>query len=669
MKESFEPRAVDATEETPAKLGFPEARRFEAALERLEGASRAGKALHQTGVYDAAVRLLKHPEGVPVLASLAHRFEAAGVFAGTDWDHPGQLQARLVRHALTGEPRTVAIEAMSELRFVAIAREGGHGEVDAEAATDFLKEILALNLDLLFDRATESTRMADAALRDAVSRLAAHIADFLPASELYGKVIDEIEAILQQRPIQVGDVKAMITRMVMAQHEGHRLEGSAADRAHRLSAALFAPTALSAGDPGIDAYAQALAEATPEALRLEALSSASLMHETGLVSDYHAVLLRYLRDEAPDLLADAMGLGETGRQCLIRFRALVFALIDRGIFPATSQGIYGLARLLDAGVLYFHPVVPGLWRQMGLRLAPEVRSHLTGALGPAADPEAHLLAGILNVLGQPLGVGQGNNPTCQSARAIALFAQNSPDYLLQLMCWAARDGEIGMIFEGDAISSRDLEAGLLQQLDIRLDPVSLLLVPHLDRIYAEMGRRVIGREEDGHQWINPEFHGWWVNRGCRTALDPVSRKVTDFAGFVRHFYATYHPDYNRDQPVIHPQPAGIASTSALGTHIGWHAISIQRLDRGAADGEVRVYFHNPNNEKRQEWGDGIVTSIQGHGELPGESSLPVAEFVSRLYLFHYDPLEEGDPESVPQAEVDRIEALAKASWAADLEWL
>lgn len=663
------PQDAAATATAENRKSALERRRFETCLERLENSSRAAKLMHQGPVLEAAVRLMKAPGGLDDLLELAPRFDRAGVFQGTDWAHPAQLQTRLARHSLLGQPHTVAIEALSELRFLAVA-EGtyAHPEIDAGSAREFLTELLALNLDLLFDRSTEATRTRELSLREAVGHLANYVSQRLHAPELYGKVVEEIEAILQQRPIQVADVKAMITRLSTIQYGRPLLEGPAADKANRMAAALFAPTPLTAGDPGVEAYAEQLAAATNDALRHEALASASLMHETGLVSDYHAVLLRHLSRAAPELLSDAMGLSDAGRQSLLCFRDIVFALIEHGIYPQTAQGIHGLARMLESGILFFHPVVPGLWRQIQLELAPEVRELLTSIFGTVPGPECHLLAGTLSVLGQPLGVGQGNNPTCQAARAMALFAQNSPDYLLQLICWAARDGEIIMMFEGQAISSRNLKAGLLQQLDPRLDPVSLVLVPHLDRIYAEMGRRVAGRSEDGHRWINPAFHGWWVNRGCRTALDLMTGNVQDFEGFVRHFYATYHPLYNRHQPVIHPQPAGIASTTALGAHTGWHAIAIQRLDLDAPDGEMRVYFHNPNNEKRQEWGDGIVTSIQGHGERPGESSLPVAEFVSRLYLFHYDPLEEGDPASVPPEEVEKIAGLARSSWASGLKW-
>lgn len=76
------------------------------------------------------------------------------------------------------------------------------------------------------------------------------------------------------------------------------------------------------------------------------------------------------------------------------------------------------------------------------------------AFGTAVPAEALLLEGVLCMLGQPLGVGQGNNPTCQSARALSMWAYNDPDYLLQMVTWAARDDEIIMHFEASQFRHR-----------------------------------------------------------------------------------------------------------------------------------------------------------------------------------------------------------------------
>ncbi len=139
---------------------------------------------------------------------------------------------------------------------------------------------------------------------------------------------------------------------------------------------------------------------------------------------------------------------------------MIRALIDAVAHPATAQGVYGLALLLERGILYQPPLAPALWRQLGLLLSDNARQRLRLAYGDATTPEARLVEGVLCMLGLPLGVGQGNNPTCQSARALSMWAYNDPDYLLQMVTWAARDDEIVMHFEGQPISSNTSGAGL-----------------------------------------------------------------------------------------------------------------------------------------------------------------------------------------------------------------
>ncbi len=400
------------------------------------------------------------------------------------------------------------------------------------------------------------------------------------------------------------------------------------------------------------------------ALQYEATGFARAMHDTGLVSPYHAELLRFLRYESDYLLGEALGLSETGRNCLLRYRDLVHRLIEVAVHPQTAQCSYGLALLLDRGILYEPPVVPALWRQLALELAPAARNRLTTVFGDRPAPEARLVAGVLSMLGQPLGVGQGDNPTCQSARALSMWAYNDPDYLLQIVAWAARDDEVIMHFEGQPISSKDADPGLATTPPADLDPVSLLVVPHLDRIYAEMGRRCVGRPGDPHRWVNPEFHGWWTARGFRINVDVATGQLIDLDDFYRHFHASYHPAYNGGQPLIHPQPAGVAVTDSAARYVGWHAITILRAAPDPHD-VMRVYFFNPNNDSGQDWGDGVVVSTAGNGERFGEASLPFDQFASRLYLFHVDPLERGDPEKVPAEDVTRIAGYLERSWGAD----
>ena len=122
--------------------------------------------------------------------------------------------------------------------------------------------------------------------------------------------------------------------------------------------------------------------------------------------------------------------------------------------------------------------------------------------------------------------------------------------------------------------------------------------------------------------------------------------------------------YNGNQPLIHPQPAGIAVTDSTAQFVGWHAITLVRvaLDQ---DNVMRVYFFNPNNDSGQNWGNGVVVSTQGHGERFGEASLPFPQLVSRLYIFHDDPVEESSHLPVPLEEINAVKEMAQSSWAAE----
>ena len=215
-----------------------------------------------------------------------------------------------------------------------------------------------------------------------------------------------------------------------------------------------------------------------------------------------------------------------------------------------------------------------------------------------------------------------------------------------------------MHFEGQSISSRDSVGGVATTLPTDLDPVSLLVVPHLDRIYAEMVRRCAGRPGGPHRWVNPEFHGWWSGRGFRINVDVPTGELIDLDEFLRHFYASYHPDYNGGQPLIHPQPAGLAVTDSAARYLGWHAITILRV--GIDPRQVmRVYFYNPNG---QDWGDGVVVSTEGHGERFGEGSLTFEQFASRLYVYHLAPFERGNPSRVSTEDLERIIGYLQRSW-------
>jgi hypothetical protein len=640
--------------------------RFQQALGRLDEAQDFAKANHQIQLLDVAARLMKLPGGIERLYAYADKLHDAGIFYGTDWQFPERLQAELVRGALTGPLRTTALECLSQLRLLAI-KEGrvNHDDLSSEQSREYLERVLALNISLSFIDYSESARESSDSQREAVKNLINFLLDRLGDAGVMATLVSECEKILKQRPIDVAPIRHMLERI---EPRLQNIEDDAlARRARRLVDAWRGPTPLSA-ENSVD-YASQL-DALPEAERTQELERlGTSMAASGLCCQAHGRLLNSMSQAPLDELATLLYLDNVGRDSLEAFEALCRKLMSDAINSHTCQAVYGLHCLLNRGILFFPPIAPALWRLTHLDPSEEISAMLHRESGADEEISGHslLLAGVISILGQPLGVGQGNNPSCQSARAISLWSQCDPGYLLELITWAARDGEIDMHFEGALLRSSELTEGLIEELHTELDMVSLLLVPHLDKIYWEMGRRIMGRGEDGHRWINPEFHGWWVHRSFASCIQYDTGAVIDFNGFMRRFFASYHPLYNGGAELVYPQPAGIVATDSFGTFIGWHAISIQRvaLDH---DGQTRVYFFNPNNESRQDWGQGVVTSTDGHGEIPGESSLPFNQFASRLYVYHYNERELDDMAAIPDADLASINEMARSSWAAEKAW-
>jgi hypothetical protein len=639
---------------------------FDTAVMNFAQAREADPKAPRILVLEAARLLMAEPGGLDELYRRVHLIESCNVFTGTDWGRPSILQPALaVRSLRQGEWSYTIIEALSEIRLLAVASgDYFHPTMSAEQARNFLTQVMALNLDLLSGQMTEADRERPKSLGPIVQSLYQYLLAHLGYESILDSLVSEVRRLLAQRPVQTDSIKQMIVQIAKCLFDP-KIETDGMDKAARLVSALFGPTKGCREDPGLAVYSERLEGMDEVTLLEEAFDFAKAMHATGLVSPYHPVLLRFLRGNRDDLIPSALGLSMTGNDVFQCYSLLVHALIDEAIYPETSQAVYGLAMLLERGTLFTPPVAAGLWRQIALKLSDETSLNLSAVFGTAHPPRVFLLAGVLSLLGQPLGVGQGNNPTCQSVIGLSMWAFNDADYLLQLVAWAARDDEVLTRFEGQSVSSKGLDAGLAKEPPVDVDPVSLILVPHLDRIYMEMGRMCGVRTDDLHRWINPEFYGWWVSHGFRVVTDVQTGKLDRYEDFIRNFYASYHPFYNGNMPLIHPQPAGIAVTDSAARFVGRHAITILRVALDP-DGDMRVYFYNPNNDSGQDWGQGITCDIQGHGELRGEASLPFAEFVSRLYVFHYDTLELGDMDAVPAEDVARVIELGKTSWAADL---
>lgn len=642
---------------------------FSETLERLSSAPSFSKFTHQSQLLSRAQKLLRNEAGIAALYEYAPEFDAAGVFLGGDWLDPSQLEPALVGRTLRAGGAGATMECLSELRLLAIANgRADSDQMNAGQAHDFLREVLASNLDLVFPVATETTREADSAALARVHALLGFLFARVGAGSILDSLVDEVERVMAQRPIVLSRAEALLSAAERAIATG-QVDAPTAERAAPWIAALRGPTELSAGSSADD-YSTALARLDPDALRAEAAAFGRAMARHGLVCPAHADLLQHLSGAAPEHLSLALDLGDAGHSVLAEHSTEIVALIDAGIDRSTAHAVYGLSRLLNDGAARLQVVLPGLQRLSRLDVHSSVAEMLALAEGsePGASAATRLVAGALAILGQPRGVDQGFNPTCQAARAICLWACNDPAHLLDLIAESAETNDLALDFEGQPIRSSAAGVGLSHTLHTELDPVSLVLTPHLDRIYVEMGRCTVGRVGDGHRWVNREMHGAWVAPDFAALIDLSSYAIRCFDDFVRLFYASYHPAFNGGRDLVYAQPCGIAATDATGTYIGWHAISIQRVARDPND-DWRVYFFNPNRDKGQNWGGGIETSTAGAGELVGESSLPFGQFASRLYVFHYRGEALGDPTAVPAEDVMAIRALVEASWGRRFPWI
>ncbi|PLR96842.1 hypothetical protein [Bacillus sp. T33-2] len=643
--------------------------KFEQALNALHHAKPYAKSMYQTNVFQTAIDLARTDDGLAVLYENAAKFDEAGVFHGGPWEDPSKMQPPLVGGSLRIKGVNSIVELLSEMRMLSIAKgDYEHSSITADEARTFLNEVLALNLDFLFPPETEEARIQAGEHIARGQRLFRYLGAELSFKAIADKIVQEIDRLTVQRPIMVNRIINMID---MAKNMMDTDISQASKEAlHKYYRAVTWPTPLSQEYPNQRDYRIKLKDADNRDLEAEATGFSESMKQTGLVSPAHAVFIRYLNRFNPDLIPVALDLSETGTASFNANKQLLHDLIQLAIFPQTCQSIYGLARMLDRGVLTQEPLIPALRRLFDLAIHGEVKRAIM-----KPEHERHgitsngvLVAGTVSVLGQPLGVGQGLNPTCQSARAISLWAQHGIGQLLEYIARAARDNDIDMTFEGEVIHSSTAEAGVADEYHQALDTVSIVLVPHLDRIYNEMMKRTLLRGEDGHKWVNPEFYGEWIPRGFVNVIDPLTGAVSNYDAFVRLFYATHHPDYNDGYELIYPNPVGIFITNVHGDLLGLHAVSIQRIKKDENE-ECRIYFYNPNNDSGQNWGQGIEPSVYENGESEGESSLPFHEFLARMYAFHYNPYEQGDTYMVEDELVEEVESLAKDSWGTSYTWM
>ena len=609
--------------------------------------------------------------GLAYLYSKSSELDQAGFFKGTSWSDPDKLVPYLVKGTLKHGHPSSSFETLSELRMLRYAKgEAHHEALSTEDAQSFLEEVIVHNLEFALREPSEETRMKmpERELKKAFN-LFGFIMSELTLTGVYEKLVDEVRLICEQRPIRTQKARELIS---LVNRRFDTSGDSENDQVIRVYInALYAPSQGSIQHEGKENYLRFLKAADETTLASEAHEMGEHMNATGLVSGYHAILLRHILHSNSNLVPICLDLNDRGIAEWEKFHELVSTLILETVSWDNCQCIYGLARMLGKNLFSRRAVRVGLENLRRIKVNPQVEKRILKSL-KAPDREVtalqYLIGGTIKVLGQPLGVGQGNNPTCQSARGISMWSQHSPAKLIDMIITVTTQNNLIMRFENQNLISNHLTKGLLDQMDYNLDVVSVVLVPHLDKIYNEMMKLSTGRLDDPHKWVNPAMYGQWIQVGFASCYDYMSNSIMDFPGYVRIFYASFYPDFNGNQQMVYPNPVGIFITSNKGDMIGFHAISLLRVEESPS-GEVRAYFLNPNNEGRQDWGQDIWPSVHGNGEKQGESSLPFYQFAARVYAFHYSPLDvKNGLDKVPTEEVERVEKLARESWGKSYIW-
>lgn len=613
-------------------------------------------------------------KGLDFLYERCLEMEEAGIFKDTAWQDPRKQVPTLVRGTLMSGHPSSSFEILSELRMLAYANEkNGSSAVTPEEARSFLEEVVVHNLEFAYDELTEESRsrLTQQERRKVVN----HFRYLMEKAELGGikvKLADEMRMVCEQRPV----VTQTLRNLIQAVYQKMELDDSEPVDHSLLYFvnAVYFPGPLVEKYPNYEHYKKALHSADSQVLRVESRSMGHYLQDTGLTNPYLAMMLRFAIEHNHELVPEILHLDSKGLSEWERYAQNVGELILENFNEYNYRGIYGLKRMLERNLFSRRTVRAGLINLKLISVHPHVEKRIIKSIvEPSGEVSAkqYLMGAVIAILGQPLGIGQGNNATCQSARGISMWAQHSPAKLINMITTVATANNLIMRFENDDIESLKTGKGLLGTLDYKLDAVSVILVPHLDKIYNEMMRRASGRGEDPHKWANPALYGHWVPTGFASAYSYLTNSIQDFDGFVRLFYASVHPSYNGGRKIVYPNPVGIFITSSKGDMLGFHAVSLLRVAEFHSKDrqEIRAYFLNPNNEGRQDWGQNIKPTVFGKGERHGESSLPLHEFCARIYAFHFNRLDLKEHlHLVPDEEIEKVKTLAKESWGRSYQW-
>ena len=619
--------------------------------------------------------LCRKEEGMELLYHRLPELNESGFFTGTVWENPNNLVPGLVKGTLLAGPPTSTVEVLNELRILNIS-EGRieYPDFSADQAYDFIHSMLVNTFELAFEDFSHegwSSRYAEGELRK-IKMLFKLVRQRVDLEIIKPHLLEKIEVIVAHRPVVVTRIKRMLS--VVNQELTLDLSDEQDRKLNYYINSLFGPSELARKYKSPEQYETALETLDYDALKLECQIIGKQMFDTGLVSEHQLVLLHFVLKNYPNLVPDVLALDAHGQADYGRHQEFVEEVIQDFIVSGNKQSVYGLACALQRNILSRKTAWHAINRLVKIEVHPEVAKRLEQGNLTKFNLSAmqSLIGGTLCVLGLPLGVRQGNNPTCQSARGISMWSRHAPAKLINMLIDAATSNNVVFRYEGAQIQSVDVVEGLTQQFDFQLDPVSIILVPLLDKVYNEMMKRAGLKHfgKDPHSSVNAAFYGHWIQTGFRSVYNSALHAVHKYDEFVRIFYASFHPDYNGGHHLIYPVPTGIFITDSSAQMLGYHAISLLRIEKAPETEEWRAYFFNPNSQGKQDWGQGIEPTVWGNGERHGESSLPVHEFVSRVYAYHYNELRLEDKHlKIPAAVVAGITKLSKESWGRKYRWI
>ena len=262
--------------------------------------------------------MLRAPGGPALLYERAPALERAGIFDGSDWAHPEILQADI---------------AVQTLRLGAAG--GHHPRVPERAAAPGGRGIALCPCDdfrrtgptLSRARSWRSISMCSStpaarpracgwgAWRRRCGPCCNCSSERIGYDNILDRLIGEIWRILAQRPVRVDHLKAMVAQIAACLYnpEDHHRATRAAPIAW--SARCSAPPRPRWRTRGWRVYRERLDAMDSQALQQEASGFARAMHDTGLVSPYLPVLLRFALERAAGAgFPPPWGSSSTGRE-------------------------------------------------------------------------------------------------------------------------------------------------------------------------------------------------------------------------------------------------------------------------------------------------------------------------------------------------------------------